>query len=656
MDSEQRTDARRGELRAQLGAAGSVLGVPVEATDDERWEVVDGTLRVGLGWYAARGHGDAEAVALALLHLWEGPRGERAEAARARRHRSISAMQPHAAPLLDAVLRLQAAAELLRAMPGLRAPLGAALMRSIPADASTLPRHLQWVTAVLWLGTIGAGASAGAAPGVEENTASLRQRTAQLLGSVDPDVAGELTELGSHAASGIDPLRRVLAPDPGRPALQRYERALALLLPPYERLLARDAADRGLDVAGDTSSPADADSGPGLDSGAAAAGSEASEGEQPETSEASPEAAAGEEQEHARPGDGQESAEGADLFAAEHAGFVQTMLETPMAATGSLLDAVLDIAAEPESDHAEGSREPGSGGGGAWQGSGATALAEYRARAAALAPAIERMREVWARVIRERVALTPALSRRPEAEGDELATDALPAAVAQVLAGVARPLAYRNRVARPRRARRAGSTDYVFLIDRSASMQGRIAAAASDGVLVMLEALSGVERDVQHAERLSGSTLDLDVRTALLVFDAEVEIVKPLSSGMDDGVRRTLDAAIRSPRGSTNDGAALRAAAEQLGVTRAGAVAGSALPSDGRERTRMVILVSDGGSNDPVAAARELRALRAAGVRVVGCGFGSDEMIDRYAPDGRRIDDPARLPETLHELVVSEIT
>ncbi|TDP90185.1 von Willebrand factor type A domain-containing protein [Leucobacter luti] len=639
MDSDTGSEFRLGELRAQLTAAGAILGVPIVVTDDDGWEISAGALRVGLGWYAARGHGDTEAVALALLHLWEGPRSARLEPARARRRSSIGAQRPAAVPLLDTVLRLQATAELRQGMPGLRAPLDAAITRVIPADVSVFPRHVQFVAAVLLWGTAG-----GADP-----------RLGALIGALDKSVRSELERLAGLGSGATDVLRRITAPDPNRPALLRFERALALLLPPYERLLALDVADRGLDREGGDA-PALADAGAGVETGAGAASDEPDgmAAEDPAHSDADPGDIAAAAEEHARPGNGKDDAEGADLFAAEHAGAVETMLSTPMPTSGALFDAIQELSVDPAGVDPEGRRDLGTAGAGGPVAIGLTALTEYRARAAALSPAIERMRELWARVITDRVALRPGLSRRPQAEGEELAIDALPAAVAQALAGVARPQAYRSRVSRPRRTRRTGSTDYVFLVDRSASMQGPIAAAASDAMLIMLEALSAVERDVRHAERAAGSSIELDVRTSLLVFDAEVTVVKALSSGLDDAVRREIDAAIRSPRGSTNDGAALRSAAEQLGISPAGhAVEGAA--HDGLERKRMVVLISDGGSNDAVAAARELRALRAAGVQVIGCGFGSDEMTDRYAPEGRRVNRPDELAETLHELIAGEL-
>ena len=135
MDSREREAQRRGELRARLHAAGAVLGVPVEVTEEAEWELVDGTLRVGLGWYGTRGHGDTEAVGpCAAASAGEGPRSELTEATRARRVRSIAALRPETEPLLRAVPGLQSAAEpFIAAFPGLREPLAVALARGLPA-------------------------------------------------------------------------------------------------------------------------------------------------------------------------------------------------------------------------------------------------------------------------------------------------------------------------------------------------------------------------------------------------------------------------------------------------------------------------------------------------------------------------------------------
>jgi Mg-chelatase subunit ChlD len=619
------------EAREGLHAVGALLGITVTVTDDLSWELVrpaggSPDLRVGLGWYAVRGHGAEEAIALALLQLWEGVRGETRSPDRSRRARSIVSARPETEPLVVAVMRLQAVAELLAAMPGLRLRLAAALERSLPQDTSEQPRHLQWVSVLLRAG-LGAGFLPAAAA-----------------------VAEEWLALQARGAGRIDPLRRVLAPDPERPPLERFERSLALLLPPYERLLALDARERGPGEAPDGATAQEHEGGAATDDfGAAGSGADAEPGAEGADAPGGDAVPPGADESRARPGEGRQSAEGADLFVAEQAGFVSAYLATPLPAEGALVQAIVELDADSEATaRGDAERDAVREAVGAAGAGGALAAADYRSRAAELAAAVERMREVWARVIAERVARVRTIGRRAVPEGETLDPQALAGAFAEARSGVQRPAAFLRRETRPRRTRRAGSTDYVLLVDRSASMQGRPAAAAADATLVMLEALAGVERDIAHAEERQGIELDLDIRTALVLFDAEAELVKPLSRGLDDAVRLGMVAGIRSPRGSTNDGGALRLAAEQLGL-----LGGST--GDGRERRRLVIVVSDGGSIDEAASARELRRLRAAGVSVHGIGIGSDEVVRRYAPSSRRVDDPRDIAEAMQQLVESEL-
>ncbi|MEB4613598.1 vWA domain-containing protein [Leucobacter sp. M11] len=618
-------------LRARFGAVGRLLGVPITVTEDLGWELDGSGLRLGLGYYSGLGHPEDEAEARALLDLWVGLRFGRVAPVRVRRQEQLAHRRPELEPLLAAIDRIQASGELLATLPALRGPLERAAQRGVPADLTGWPRHLQWAGAV--------------------QLAALAPRHPV---RVSPEVAEELTRLAGLGGGGGDALRRVAAPDAARGQLARLERALGLLVPPADRLLALDVAARGLAAEGEAQPPApaeDGDAGAGLALGAGeAADAQAGEGE------------AGEEASSAEPDDGAEhrqdpadaaSTEGADLFASDRGAFVSTILPTPMPAAdtiAALLQALPEGSAFADAPPPEGDpRSPAAAGPApAGDAAGAAQLRGYRERVLAQREAVDRMRQTWQRVISERLAPRPVLSRRPFPEGDSLDAEALARVVAESLAGVPRPSAYRRRERAPRRGEDAGRTDYVLLLDRSGSMQGLAADAASDAALIMLEGLAGAERDIAAAERETGAELGLGIRTALIVFDAEPTVVKPLAGALDDASRQRLDLEIRSPRGSTNDGAALRAAAEQLGVL------GARLASDGEPRRRIVILVSDGGSNDPVVAAAELKRLRAAGVTVFGLGLGTDDLVQRFAPGGRRLDDPRALPEVLRGLIEAE--
>lgn len=599
-------------LDTELRAVGTMLGVSITVVAGQEWELEEHGLRVGRDWYAVQGYSERETLALAALHLWEGPREMLTDPQRVNRRRAIKHARPELTPLLEGVKRLQAMGELLQAMPALRSPLTTAVHRTLPAVPSALPRHLQWIVLVM----------------------NRAVSEAHMFDGFDHEVLSQWQQLERLGGARFNGLRRVLASDPLTTPLRRLDRALALLIPPYERLLMLDSQESGLASIGESGLTAeDAVSAElRIDPHFGQGDTAAHEADAPNSSE--------ESETTGRSGDD-------DLLASEREEFVATVFMTPIPEASKLYETMLQSAKLRGAEERERDSERlGSSGSGSAQ--RYVALSEYRARAAALAEPIERVRSLWARVLSELVEWRQVPSRKPLPEGEELATDVLADVVAAALAGVSRPNAFRSRLLRSRRGRNVGSTDYVLLVDRSASMSGGVSEAAADAILVMLEAFAAVERDI--AQLHAQAELDLHIRTALIVFDVEATVLKPLAGGVGDEVRRFAHAAIRASAGSTNDAAALAAAAEQFGI---GVVADS--PAEGLERRRIVILVSDGGSNDAVAADRELRKLRAAGVHVYGVGIGSDDIVTRYAPQGSRIDTVERLPKALETIVEQEL-
>lgn len=140
----------------RLRAVARMLGIGIVLGDDPEWRFERGTLRVGPAFFAERGHPDDEAVALTLLELWGPVRWAVAEPDRVRRRRTLAASRPAIEPLLAVIDRIQAAGELLGALPGFRGRLESATLRNLPGsggaiDLTELPRHLQWVSAILGL-------------------------------------------------------------------------------------------------------------------------------------------------------------------------------------------------------------------------------------------------------------------------------------------------------------------------------------------------------------------------------------------------------------------------------------------------------------------------------------------------------------------------
>ena len=634
------------QLRGSITAAAAVLGVPLEIVDGDDWVVANGAVRIGIESFmrdTVDTNGTANAVdtdvavAHTLILLWESVRETRVAPLRRARRLALARIKPELEPLLATIDRLVAVAELITAMPYLRVSAHHALLRVLPASPSELPMHLQWLSVLL--------SSAGDA-----------RSLAMYMDTVAPLVRTEFTQLSHYGDMGSDTdaaqhvLRIAFSASPTLSSMRRFERAYALVAPPYLRLLAEDLKARGLD-SGHTEHANGDEAGADVEGVGSRGGGDADDALPGGDAE---DAAHDGATESARAGESRDVAEGADLFAAEHAGFVETVLDTPLPAHGAWADGLVPPDTEatavnetPRSMPLEG-RSFGS--------ATSTSLVEYRDRSRELASAIDELREVWRRVIAERVGIRSVITRHPEPDGEVLDRSSLVRIVSEVMAGVQRPNAFLSRRSNLRRTSGEGSTDYVLLIDRSASMRGAPAEGAADAALVMLESLAAVERDIAAEERMHGLDLELSLRTSLIVYDSEPTVVKPLSGALDDNVRRRMHAEIRSPRGSTNDAAALESAAQELGIPAfdrgAGVPAEGLNVRDGVARRRVVIVISDGGTDDGGAAAQRVRQLRASGVTVFGIGIRTDDLIARFAPDGIRLDDPSLLAAALGQLVV----
>ncbi len=634
-------------LSARLVAAGKMIGVPVTVTEGDEWAVEGTELRIGLGFYRSRGYTYEEAIALSLRDMWSSIRMSRLDRPRLLRRRSIERGSPELAPLLAAIDHIQATSDLLAMLPSMRRDLSAATLRGVPTDLTNLPPQHQWVAAIL---RHTAGPDAQDAPDTQI--------------TVGENVRMELDRLLSIGENG-EALRRVCAADRTRTQLRRLERALALLMPPYLRLLAADSADRGLSSAGDTAlsgeesgSPSDlgvSSPAPDLDN---TRDNTHDNTEAPKNTEKpgangtqTPDGAGtAEDSEDAEREIDDESAHGpidpseSPRIHSRNTSLTRHILPTAVNATGSLIDALLSTDEAPAFMRDE---RPEGTGAGLGNGRSAVALSEYRLRLDRYGEEIAQMRDVWRRVIAERHDDRTVISPQPSPDGDTLNLTSLARTIAEAAAGTAKPHAFQRKLRRPKNSRGEGNTDYVVLVDRSGSMSGPYADAAADGAMIMLEALAGAERDIRSAQSMTADAPHLTIRTALVVFAAEPQIVKPLDGELTDDLRLSLHTEVRNSGGSTDDGAALQVAARQLGLYDDN-TAGSTLEHN---RRQIVILVGDGGSSNPQSTHLELSRLRDAGVQVFGIGIGTDDITLRFAPFGIRLNHPSELPQMIQRLV-----
>ena len=255
---------------------------------------------------------------------------------------------------------------------------------------------------------------------------------------------------------------------------------------------------------------------------------------------------------------------------------------------------------------------------------------------------ITQMRTVFQSVLNEVVASRRGLSRHSRQDGDILDPNRLAQTITDIKSGIA-PEAFRRYETVRGRTELNCKTDYFFVFDCSGSMGGEPAQAAASCAVIILEGLAGMERDIRQLEEQQNIDLsDLSVRTSLYTFGDTAVCHKPLSSSLHDKQRLdTYTAITAADMGNTADYLALQEIA--------------ALPHD-QDRQRIIVVVTDGISNDPGTARAAVSQLRRDQNTVVyGVSIGSDAAEQLYAPNAKLINDPKDLPNVLQSFIETTI-
>lgn len=255
---------------------------------------------------------------------------------------------------------------------------------------------------------------------------------------------------------------------------------------------------------------------------------------------------------------------------------------------------------------------------------------------------INQMREVFRSVLSEAAATRRGLSRRAHQDGDVLDPNRLAQTVTDIKSGVTPEAFQRYEIVRGR-AELSCKTDYFFVFDCYDSMAGKSAQSAASCAVIMLEGLASMERDIRKLEKEQNIDLsDLSVRTALYTFGSSSVCHKPLGSSLNDKQRLDTYAAVSAAdAGGTADYLALQ---EIAGLRR------------DHDRQRIIIVVTDGESNDRNAAYAAINQLRRDQNTVIyGVSIGSTAAEQLYAPNAKLIDDPKDLPNILQSFIETTI-
>lgn len=252
--------------------------------------------------------------------------------------------------------------------------------------------------------------------------------------------------------------------------------------------------------------------------------------------------------------------------------------------------------------------------------------------------AINAMREAFIKIINDRVTKVKKLKGRHK-DGALLNPDSLAQTFIDIQSHISEPPAFLDYEKVSGEREIVGKTDYYFVMDTSGSMHGERAKHAANALVVALEGLCAMERDIVMLEKQGGVETDLDIKTALYSFGTNAVCIKPLSGSLDDKTRLTaIQTTLDASDGGTNDFLALEEIEKQI--------------PEKSERQQIIFVITDGASANPMRTKDIVKKLRSKGVIVIGVAIGSQEAVSLYSPTSELVVDPNDLPKLLEKLII----
>lgn len=260
--------------------------------------------------------------------------------------------------------------------------------------------------------------------------------------------------------------------------------------------------------------------------------------------------------------------------------------------------------------------------------------------------AIDDLRQLIERIIAQRQKERQA-PQYPTEEGDFLADPA--ELVSQVKAGNWEPKVWETQETRMEKGKRFGKVQITLIGDRSGSMEkGGKSQEQQKAAVLFMEALTEFrDRLLEEAVNVQKP---LSVESEVYTFQASAEDSRPIKRMSEDLSERDRIQAVSilstCPGTSTTDFVPLEAIAQALSdeVRR---------DIQNGELKKIVVVFTDGGSDDAARVARSLEKLRADGVVVVGVGVTQSgaPALTTYAPNARLAETAVQLPKVLADIL-----
>jgi len=257
---------------------------------------------------------------------------------------------------------------------------------------------------------------------------------------------------------------------------------------------------------------------------------------------------------------------------------------------------------------------------------------------------IEELKNLFSRIISKRLKKVQA-PKYPVEEGEELVDPAQ--LVADVKSGNLQPKVWEDTEIKEKKGDRFGEVEITLICDRSSSMAGLKAEEQRKSVVLVMEVLK------EFAELCEVEKINIDkpleVKSEIYSFAGSSEDKTPLkkmSTELGEAERINVLKKLYDVPGSTTDFNCLEAIDTNLDdKTKIKIKIG--------ELKKIVIVFTDGGSDNPVKAQGVLKSLRDNGVVAIGVGITSEgaPVLSTYAPNALVVEEAQKLPIILGELL-----
>lgn len=257
---------------------------------------------------------------------------------------------------------------------------------------------------------------------------------------------------------------------------------------------------------------------------------------------------------------------------------------------------------------------------------------------------IEELRKLIRRIISERKTLkfVPAF---PLEEGEELIEPA--ELIGQVKSGNLEPKVWQDVEFKEKQGKRFGEVEITLVADRSGSMQGKKLFEQRRAVVLFMEAL---KEFADLADEQQASLQEpLSIKSEIYSFQQDnfdSIPLKPLSKELSQKQRIEVAKKLTTAPGGTTDFVVLQAINSKIDEESKNKIKSG-------ELKKIVIVFTDGESNDANQTKAILKDLKNKGVVVVGVGITEEgrPALTTYAPEARLAKKAQDLPKVLADLL-----